>query len=530
MKPTKTTLIANDPLVAALTDKKGNLLLALKAVGAKVGKSKLGLRSIDLSATRVGNDGLACLSKQVALKEFIGSPLITDAGLEHAGRWRSVEHLDLSQSTIVRNGLSHLAGLTKLRSLWLLNCTLSDKALALLPALPALQSLDLAYAKGYTDRGLKVLTRLTGLTSLRIDQAPISGACLRHLKSLPRLADLSISGSENHGLTDAGLKHLPPLGLEHITLDRTAISDCAIEFIKRQSALVSLDVAYTNLTDNSIDSLGTFSTLERLDLCGTYVSKAGVEKLQALLPDCHVIARDLRGRPKTKPKGAKLIERPERRKPAPVAQSWRRLEIWFEQYFPAIYQSLRPPAKRSDLARLEKRFGELPRDVVDSYLIHDGQDPDAWAPGLVFGISIDPLERVLGIAQRRERPEPEDWWDSFTIYPPDTIDVAPYSPRRIPLHWDGGRNHLGIDLEPGPKGAVGQVIPYGIDDHFRPVLAVSWAHFLEDLADELEAGHAAIENPALTDNPFTLKGADGVSWYKAWAKAKLPLAFQNGEQ
>jgi cell wall assembly regulator SMI1 len=61
----------------------------------------------------------------------------------------------------------------------------------------------------------------------------------------------------------------------------------------------------------------------------------------------------------------------------------------------------------------------------------------------------------------------------------------------IPQLWDGNRNYLGIDLDPGPRG-VGPVINFGGDKHSKYVLATSWGRFLEDFADELEARNFAI--------------------------------------
>lgn len=70
------------------------------------------------------------------------------------------------------------------------------------------------------------------------------------------------------------------------------------------------------------------------------------------------------------------------------------------------------------------------------------------------------------------------------------------------------------------------MIPFGSDDEFRPVLALSFAHLLEDIADELEAGNAIVRPPELSNNIFDLKGGFR---YKEWAEAKLPLAFQQSK-
>lgn len=63
----------------------------------------------------------------------------------------------------------------------------------------------------------------------------------------------------------------------------------------------------------------------------------------------------------------------------------------------------------------------------------------------------------------------------------------------IPLGQSSDSNHFGIDLDPGPSGVVGQVINFGRDQEDKHVLALSWAQFLEDFADELAAGNFVID-------------------------------------
>src|SRR5262249_35419138 len=153
---------------------------------------------------------------------------------------------------------------------------------------------------------------------------------------------------------------------------------------------------------------------------------------------------------------------------------------------------------------LEKRIGRpLPADFRASYLIHDGQDCDTerWGYGVIFGSYLSPIvhgEGVLWLYEYRvehEWPEKDTWMLDWTFYPPGAIREAWNGPGWVPFFWDVGRNFIGIDLDPGPNGVVGQVIPFGSEDEFRPVLALSFAHLLEDIADELEGGHAIVEPP-----------------------------------
>src|SRR3954454_17459570 len=60
--------------------------------------------------------------------------------------------------------------------------------------------------------------------------------------------------------------------------------------------------------------------------------------------------------------------------PAPVAESWRRIEAWLGEHLPDVKSSLRPSVPDADLAKFEETPGRpLPDDVRESWKLHDGQ-------------------------------------------------------------------------------------------------------------------------------------------------------------
>jgi hypothetical protein len=75
------------------------------------------------------------------------------------------------------------------------------------------------------------------------------------------------------------------------------------------------------------------------------------------------------------------------------------------------------------------------------------------------------------------------------------------------------------------------VINFGRDEYDKYVLAESWAHFLEDVADELESG--TIEVTRDVEGHVDSFGRVGqtdhalYNFYPEWAKAKLPTRFQD---
>lgn len=246
--------------------------------------------------------------------------------------------------------------------------------------------------------------------------------------------------------------------------------------------------------------------------------------------------------------------------PAPVAESWRRIEAWMSRHCPEVVVSLLPGASEQDIAGFEAVIGrELPEDVKASYRIHDGlghvpfeyvemlqgDDDDAPEPDLVNSVFYD--YGLDSIRERRECNEILTQWrigatldtsehvfDEYgdrQVFPHDAIQIRDHCRGWIPLFSDHG-NCLGIDLAPGPTGVVGQVINFGVDEGDRKfVLATSWAQFLEDYADELEAGNFAFQGePGDGHRDLWMKRPKEASichHWRSWAEAKLDPAFQD---
>nr|MDT0664118.1 SMI1/KNR4 family protein [Micromonospora sp. DSM 115978] len=58
-----------------------------------------------------------------------------------------------------------------------------------------------------------------------------------------------------------------------------------------------------------------------------------------------------------------------------VEQSWSRIANWLRKHTPATYESLNPPASRTDIEAAEHEIGtSLPADLVALLLIHNGSD------------------------------------------------------------------------------------------------------------------------------------------------------------
>ncbi|KAI0673028.1 hypothetical protein C8Q78DRAFT_1022395 [Trametes maxima] len=188
----------------------------------------------------------------------------------------------------------------------------------------------------------------------------------------------------------------------------------------------------------------------------------------------------------------------------PLAHTWNRLRQWLSREYPELGDTLNYGILPQDLAQLEMAFGfSLPAPVRESYLCVDGQEPESSAgcsEGLFFGLTLLPLEDVL-----------EEWrfWREVDDDPATGANPAlrelmqsippgwvrkEYSCRGwIPLVADKAGNYLGIDMNPGEGGAVGQVIVFGRDFDTKVVMwrgdgPAGWAKFLAGFVEDLESG------------------------------------------
>jgi len=218
------------------------------------------------------------------------------------------------------------------------------------------------------------------------------------------------------------------------------------------------------------------------------------------------------------------------KKVAAVVESWRRIETWLETHLPACKLTLKPGLSKTNLAKFEKAIGAaLPEDVRRSWLIHDGQrllpddeldalneahfeedeDSDYEYPnfiGLIFGHGLlNFLTRDCPMTGKSALGEWQGWakmadegYDASlnqwqTSSPEGSIKLCYANRGWIPLVALTDVDYIGVDLDPGPSGVIGQVINFGRDEEKKYVLATSWAQFLSDVADEWKAGNFAID-------------------------------------
>jgi len=186
-----------------------------------------------------------------------------------------------------------------------------------------------------------------------------------------------------------------------------------------------------------------------------------------------------------------------------VSASWKRIERWLAASAPSIRKSLRPPATDAGVEKLKAKLGlKLPAHFIDSVLVHDGQKSDAehgLFPGAEDDLGTTPSCRLLTLteigrewAMMKELHDMGEFADSPSE-PARGIRDDWWNPGWIPIADNGGGDYYCIDLAPAKTGAVGQVILFFHEEGERPLVAKSYAAWLDQLAKGFESGKYTLD-------------------------------------
>jgi cell wall assembly regulator SMI1 len=215
-----------------------------------------------------------------------------------------------------------------------------------------------------------------------------------------------------------------------------------------------------------------------------------------------------------------------------VKAAWKRLKLWSAVHLPQTAGGDSRPASDEQIREFEAAIvGKLPKDVRDSYRVYNGQ---CAGPGIVYGLAVEALRDSLhqwktwvkGYESNLKDGSAAELDEGCSSFPADFVRPVYYDAGWVPLTYDSSGNHIGVDLNPGPKGKRGQVIVFGRDDEFHTVLALSWGQFLTDLADELEAGNYRLDMtdpnyPEFNPDDPTTQHFHSIGIY--WSRGKLGL-------
>jgi cell wall assembly regulator SMI1 len=171
--------------------------------------------------------------------------------------------------------------------------------------------------------------------------------------------------------------------------------------------------------------------------------------------------------------------------------SYDRFERWLAAHCPHILANLQPPATDAELAMLRDRIGAtLPDALIRLYRWKNGQR-ELRRAGPFYGLAFLSIHDALNQWEAWKSLADDD--PEYTMEPsgtsvvPGVVKEVYVNLSWIPFAYDWGGNHIGVDLDPGPNGRVGQVINFGRDEDTRFVLGATVDDFIERIVTELEA-------------------------------------------
>jgi len=215
---------------------------------------------------------------------------------EPLSRLTGLQILSLHTTGITDEGLEHLRSLRSLRGLELWQASISNRGLAVLIDLPALEYLQLD--TGLTDAGLKQIAQVSNLRWLSILDGNIWGPGLAELAKLPRLERLCFWGSSP--ISDRHIKYLEGLTqLKGLTLwGVDTLTDASLASIGKLKNLEELYFIRTSprFTVAGVAQLKELKNLKKVDFAQIWVGPAGayygdevVRQLAANLPNLESI-------------------------------------------------------------------------------------------------------------------------------------------------------------------------------------------------------------------------------------------------
>ena len=172
-----------------------------------------------------------------------------------------------------------------------------------------------------------------------------------------------------------------------------------------------------------------------------------------------------------------------------VASLWNRIHAHLAVNDSYELSHLAPPATEAQICALEEAIGyRLPADYRASLAIHDGQQEDFVS--VIDSLSLNSLRETLEEWRVMEELLRAGTFEDYapSELPEEGLLAGWWNRGWLPIVSDNG-NSINIDLDPADDGVVGQVFFFDHEQGAGPVLAHSFAEWLEQVAEELETGH-----------------------------------------
>ncbi len=163
-----------------------------------------------------------------------------------------------------------------------------------------------------------------------------------------------------------------------------------------------------------------------------------------------------------------------------VNAAWNRIEKWYAEKAPDI--ELGAVAAAADITAVETHLGlALPEELKASLMRHNGVKN--WPRGELLSVG-----RIKNDWDDYADLLDEGTFDDILGKENDFIQKCWWNKSWVPIDADGNGNLTFLDLNPGSKGVVGQVIYMDQEEGPSLPLFADFAAYLENTAEMLEGG------------------------------------------
>jgi internalin A len=210
---------------------------------------------------------------------------VTDAGLKELAGLKKLRTLYLSRTLVTDAGMKELAPLTSLQSLWLTEMNLTDAALKPLAELKKLEALYLT-GSPITDKGIKELAAIPSLNTLNLDRTKVSDAGLKDIALLKSLHTLYLEPAQ---ITDLSLRLLRETDRLHVLWHARSK-----EYKKRPASaaeITGLNLMSAPVTDAGLKEIAGLTSLEWITVHRTKMSDKAIAELPKMFPALKKIHR-----------------------------------------------------------------------------------------------------------------------------------------------------------------------------------------------------------------------------------------------
>jgi hypothetical protein len=286
------------------------------------GKTKLAPGGPDWLRAVAAEEDMRLFAKLIVL-DFNNPKFDTHNKAEHTNAdvsaWISRIHdlddlttLSFQNTQVDDAAVAALGPLKSLESLNIAICPVTDAAIPLIVKYPTLHRFYISSNKKLTGRGFDKLASMKSLEMINLHYTGIDDEGLRQIAMLPAIHQLELGHGE---YTDKGIEYLgtitrlkriqcasksaTPAGLaplaklvnmEQLFIFDNLATDESVPFVVNLPKLYFLSL-YGPITDKSADALCTLKRLKTLELGGTTLSDAAIDRIKAALPDTEVKGR-----------------------------------------------------------------------------------------------------------------------------------------------------------------------------------------------------------------------------------------------